>query len=70
VHGAWGPARSRPPRSALRLQAGPLRKDIDVVDDENDQGTADFLIGLMEQHEQMAWLHRALLEGRPVGPAA
>jgi starvation-inducible DNA-binding protein len=48
-----------------------LRKDIDVVDDElNDQGTADFLIGLMEQHEQMAWMHRAFLEGRSVGPAA
>jgi starvation-inducible DNA-binding protein len=48
-----------------------LHKDIDVVDDElNDQGTADFLIGLMEQHEQMAWMHRALLEGRSVGRAA
>jgi starvation-inducible DNA-binding protein len=48
-----------------------LRKDIAVVDDElNDQGTADFLIGLMEQHEQMAWMHRALLEGRSVGRAA
>jgi starvation-inducible DNA-binding protein len=48
-----------------------LRKDVDVVDDElNDQGTADFLIGLMEQHEQMAWMHRALLEGRSVGLAA
>jgi starvation-inducible DNA-binding protein len=45
-----------------------LRKDVDVCDDElNDQGTADFLTGLMEQHEEMAWMHRALLEGRSVG---
>lgn len=45
-----------------------LRKDIDAVDDElNDQGTADFLTSLMEQHEKMAWMHRALLEGRSVG---
>lgn len=45
-----------------------LRKDIDVCDDElNDQGTADFLTGLMEQHEAMAWMHRAFLEGRSVG---
>ena len=45
-----------------------LRKDVDVCSDElNDQGTADFLIGLMEQHEKMAWMHRAFLEGTSVG---
>ena len=45
-----------------------LRKDIDVCDDElNDQGTADFLTGLMEQHEETAWMHWAFLEGRSVG---
>jgi starvation-inducible DNA-binding protein len=45
-----------------------LRKDIDVCSDElKDQGTVDFLTGLMEQHEKMAWMHRALLEGRSVG---
>jgi starvation-inducible DNA-binding protein len=45
-----------------------LREDVDVCADElNDQGTADFLTGLMEQHEKMAWMHRALLEGRPIG---
>jgi starvation-inducible DNA-binding protein len=44
-----------------------LRQDIDVCADElNDQGTADFLTGLMEQHEKMAWMHRAFLEGRSV----
>jgi starvation-inducible DNA-binding protein len=48
-----------------------LRKDIHVCDDElNDQGTADFLTGLMEQHEEMAWMHRSFLEGHSVGPAA
>ena len=45
-----------------------LRQDIDVCADElHDQGTADFLTGLMEQHEKMAWMHRAFLEGRSVG---
>jgi starvation-inducible DNA-binding protein len=44
-----------------------LRQDIDVCADElKDQGTADFLTGLMEQHEKMAWMHRAFLEGRSV----
>jgi starvation-inducible DNA-binding protein len=48
-----------------------IRTDVDVVDAElNEQGTADFLIGLMERHEQMAWMHRALLEGRSVSLAA
>jgi starvation-inducible DNA-binding protein len=45
-----------------------LRQDVDVCADElHDQGTADFLTGLMEQHEKMAWMHRAFLEGRSVG---
>ena len=44
-----------------------LRQDIDVCAEElNDQGTADFLTGLMEQHEKMAWMHRAFLEGRSI----
>ena len=48
-----------------------LRKDIDVCDGElNDQGTADFLTGLMEEHEKVAWMHRAFLEGRSVGSGA
>lgn len=29
-----------------------------------DAGTADFLTGLMEQHEKMAWMLRAVLEGK------
>jgi starvation-inducible DNA-binding protein len=28
-----------------------------------DAGTADFLTGLMEDHEKMAWMLRAVLEG-------
>ena len=40
-----------------------LRKDIDKCDDDYaDTGTADFLTGLMEQHEKLAWMLRAHLE--------
>ena len=40
-----------------------LRTDIERVEDElEDVGTADFLTGLMEQHEEQAWMLRALLE--------
>ncbi len=39
-----------------------LRKDVDACTDEyHDAGTADFLTGLMEQHEKMAWMLRAYL---------
>lgn len=44
-----------------------LRHDVDICNNElNDQGTADFLTGLMEEHEKMAWMLRAFLEGRPI----
>jgi starvation-inducible DNA-binding protein len=37
-----------------------LRKDADRCEDEyHDMGTNDFLIGLMEKHEKMAWMLRA-----------
>ncbi|GBD25125.1 DNA protection during starvation protein 2 [bacterium HR30] len=37
-----------------------LRQDIAVVQDQHhDVGTADFLTGLMEQHEKHAWMLRA-----------
>lgn len=40
-----------------------LRKDVDVSAEENkDAGTADFLTGLMEAHETMAWKLRRYLE--------
>lgn len=39
-----------------------LRKLIPVMEDDyEDAGTADFLTGLMEQHEEMAWMLRAHL---------
>jgi len=41
-----------------------LRDHIDRCSDEfHDEGTADFLTGLMEQHEEMAWMLRSFLEG-------
>ena len=40
-----------------------LIKDVDVSAEENkDAGTADFLTGLMEAHETMAWTLRRYLE--------
>ncbi len=40
-----------------------LREDIDKCDDDyEDTGTADFLTGLMEQHEKLAWMLRAHME--------
>ena len=42
-----------------------LRVDADACADEHhDMGTNDFLVGLMEQHEKMAWMLRSFLEGR------
>lgn len=41
-----------------------LREHIDQCsDDFHDEGTADFLTGLMEQHEEMAWMLRSFIEG-------
>ncbi len=40
-----------------------LRADIETVQDKyHDAGTTDFLTGLMEQHEKMAWMLRAYLQ--------
>jgi starvation-inducible DNA-binding protein len=42
-----------------------LRVDLETCADKyHDMGTNDFLTGLMEQHEKMAWMLRALLEGK------
>ncbi len=39
-----------------------LREDVDTTTDElKDAGTADFLTGLMEAHEKMAWMLRKYL---------
>ncbi len=41
-----------------------LRNAVDQTSEEfHDEGTADFLTGLMEQHEEMAWMLRSFLEG-------
>lgn len=34
-----------------------------------DEGTADFLTGLMEQHEDMAWMLRSFIEGEVFEPS-
>lgn len=39
-----------------------FRKDIEVCEANNDQGSADFVTGLMEAHEKMAWMLRVHLE--------
>jgi len=35
----------------------------------HDEGTADFLTGLMEQHEEMAWMLRSFIEGETLQPS-
>ena len=46
-----------------------LRKHIDQCGEKyHDEGTADFLTGLMEQHEEMAWMLRSFLEGDRLSP--
>lgn len=40
-----------------------LRSDLDIAAEKfQDMGTNDFLTGLMERHEKMAWMLRSLLE--------
>lgn len=39
-----------------------LRQDLETCVKLGDAGTSDFLTGLMEQHEKMAWMIRAFLE--------
>ena len=40
-----------------------LRKNADECEEQyHDMGTNDFLIGIMEKHEKMAWMLRAHLE--------
>ena len=46
-----------------------LRQHIDrCSDDFHDEGTADFLTGLMEEHEEMAWMRRPFIEGTEIKP--
>ncbi|MBD2411495.1 DNA starvation/stationary phase protection protein [Nostoc calcicola FACHB-389] len=42
-----------------------LRDHVDQSGEKfHDQGTADFLTGLMEQHEEIAWMLRSFIEGQ------
>jgi starvation-inducible DNA-binding protein len=46
-----------------------LRGHIDQSAEEfHDQGTSDFLTGLMEEHEQIAWMLRSFIEGEAIDP--
>lgn len=46
-----------------------LRDHIDLCGESfHDVGTADFLTGLMEQHEQIAWMLRSFIEGESLVP--
>ena len=41
-----------------------LREHVGQCSDEyGDEGTADFLTGLMEQHEEMVWMLRSFIDG-------
>ena len=44
-----------------------LRTDLETCTTKyQDTGTTDFLTGLMEQHEKIAWMLRAFLEGKSI----
>lgn len=46
-----------------------LRGHIDQCSEKfHDEGTADFLTGLMEAHEGMAWMLRSFIEGEAIQP--
>ncbi|MEC4818853.1 MAG: Dps family protein [Scytonema sp. PMC 1069.18] len=46
-----------------------LREHIDQCSEKfHDEGTADFLTGLMEEHEEMAWMLRSFIEGQSLHP--
>jgi starvation-inducible DNA-binding protein len=38
-----------------------IRKSVDKVDSYKDAGTLDFITGIMQQHEKMAWMIRSYL---------
>jgi starvation-inducible DNA-binding protein len=47
-----------------------FREHVDLSGEEfHDQGTADFLTGLMEEHEEMAWMLRSFIEGQALDPS-
>jgi starvation-inducible DNA-binding protein len=47
-----------------------LRDFVDQTSEEfHDEGTSDFLTGLMEEHEGMAWMLRSFIEGETLEPS-
>ncbi|TVP62232.1 MAG: DNA starvation/stationary phase protection protein [Nodularia sp. (in: Bacteria)] len=47
-----------------------LRDHVDQCSEQfHDEGTSDFLTGLMEEHEQMAWMLRSFIEGQALEPS-
>ncbi|WP_017327991.1 Dps family protein [Synechococcus sp. PCC 7336] len=47
-----------------------LRQHLDACSKQfHDEGTADFLTGMMEQHEEMAWMLRSFIEGQSLEPS-
>ncbi|MBE9158361.1 DNA starvation/stationary phase protection protein [Nodosilinea sp. LEGE 06152] len=47
-----------------------LREFVDQTSEEfHDEGTSDFLTGLMEEHEGMAWMLRSFIEGESLEPS-
>ena len=75
--GPWGTGRRHlggiPETDAANLLADhealirALRVDLETCADRyHDIGTNDFLTGLMEKHEKMAWMLRAYVEGKSV----
>jgi starvation-inducible DNA-binding protein len=46
-----------------------LRNDIKMVGSNfNDVGAEDYLTGLLQAHQEMAWMLRTFIEGEPIGP--
>jgi starvation-inducible DNA-binding protein len=58
------PGRCSPTSS--RTTRRTLRQDLEAADGQHhDMGTHDYLTGLMQRHEKMAWMVRAFLESKP-----
>lgn len=43
-----------------------LREDVEVADDHDDVAVEDYFTGLLQDHQKMAWLLRAHLEGEGI----
>jgi starvation-inducible DNA-binding protein len=49
-------------RDDHEASARELRKAVDALDEAGDAGTADFLTGLLQSHEEAAWMLRSFLD--------